>query len=226
MSIDADKLKCPQWLCFHWCEKQDYVALGYYQNLDETFNNLKEGEESACSCTLGTCIRTTKEHGDKDMFEPCEPKLRKILKNSVTGFRDKNYSKLLLHNQEKKFIKDFHSIINKINGKILYIDADFIGKNFYIATIIVEGIITYSLLNINYPLIAFASKVEPFAITFINDQILAEEFRNLNYIVLSINQLSCPIKKEYLKELNKMEMKQIEYWQPNTLGEIVFNYWD
>ncbi len=29
-----------------------------------------------------------------------------------------------------------------------------------------------------------------------------------------------------LKNLNKHELKQIKYWNPKTLGEIIFNNWD
>lgn len=40
--------------------------------------------------------------------------------------------------------------------------------------------------------------------------------------------LNVPFNQNLIKktELNSAELEQIAYWKPETVGQIIFNYWD
>ncbi|MEH7180105.1 hypothetical protein [Neobacillus vireti] len=93
----------------------------------------------------------------------------------------------------------------------------------------------YILLNAAYPFFAFASKVEYMTIEFMDHQELANEIIALNkdYRVLTTSELHEPIQpdgRKYLlrneNTLNKDEIQNILYWKPQTVGEVIYNYWD
>lgn len=90
------------------------------------------------------------------------------------------------------------------------------------------------LLNAHYPFMAFASDVEYGKITFINQPELCNLFSPY-YQVLDTKELNAPAllrlgSKKFIvhndNELNSDELEQIAYWKPETIGEIIFNYWD
>ncbi|KAB7707187.1 hypothetical protein F9802_09275 [Bacillus aerolatus] len=88
------------------------------------------------------------------------------------------------------------------------------------------------LMNAHYPLIAFAASVEFRQITFYDEPALSGMFKGF-YIceTKELNQL-LKIKSHpelsllHDHDLNSAEMGQILHWQPRTVGEVVFNYWD
>jgi hypothetical protein len=82
---------------------------------------------------------------------------------------------------------------------------------------------------------AFASKIDPFSIIFIEGPQLTNAFKILSYQVLSVHDLSTPLFVKKIKnkiflennnDLNDIELKQIHYWQPKTIGDVLFNFWD
>lgn len=90
------------------------------------------------------------------------------------------------------------------------------------------------MLNEHYPYLAFASKVECDNIDFIDVAFLKKHF-NPYYSVLNSNELNAPVvnnngaKKGILKNdhtLSSTELEKIKYWNPEIVGEIIFNYWD
>ncbi|MBQ4870072.1 hypothetical protein IHQ11_26860 [Priestia megaterium] len=92
----------------------------------------------------------------------------------------------------------------------------------------------YVLLNAYYPFLAFASTVEFQHINFINDPMLSKDFIPF-YKVLSKEELHEPldirnsrgkVSLENENDLNSSELEQIDYWKPNTVGEVMFNFWD
>lgn len=90
------------------------------------------------------------------------------------------------------------------------------------------------LLNVHYPFIAFAIVVENGKLTFVDEPELFRQFSPF-YYVLNTKELNEPLilkqgsKNSILQndnELNSAELKQIAYWKPERIGEIIFNYWD
>lgn len=41
-------------------------------------------------------------------------------------------------------------------------------------------------------------------------------------------ELNAPINQNWVMatELNSAELKQLAYWKPETVGQIIYNYWD
>ena len=44
--------------------------------------------------------------------------------------------------------------------------------------------------------------------------------------VLSAQELDAPVRAEALSELAPRERKEIKYWKPRRVGEVLFNFWD
>ncbi|MDY0408816.1 hypothetical protein ACFFIS_04275 [Virgibacillus soli] len=109
-------------------------------------------------------------------------------------------------------------------------------KNFYECIIKLKNKRVHVLLNSHYPFVAFTSsrEADEHNLPFINDIELSKTF-NQYYKVLCLEQLNEPLK--YTQQgkniiiknentLHQDELKQLTYWKPKTVGEIVFNYWD
>jgi hypothetical protein len=47
-----------------------------------------------------------------------------------------------------------------------------------------------------------------------------------SFRVLSAGELNSRIEEASLAELDPVELREIAYWKPCTLGEVIFNFWD
>jgi hypothetical protein len=84
------------------------------------------------------------------------------------------------------------------------------------------------LLNAHYPYLALALPGESLRYTYADDPTLAAEFAGM-YEVLAKADLDAPFRwdqPELWSALGESERKQIRYWEPATLGEIIFICWD
>ncbi|MCM3588398.1 hypothetical protein M3182_22225 [Mesobacillus maritimus] len=99
--------------------------------------------------------------------------------------------------------------------------------NFYKARVKMLNDEFYILLNEYYPYLAFASVVEFGNIQFIDNPTLCASFSPY-YQVLGTKELHAPFNQDLVNqsELNVAEKKQLQYWKPETIGQIIFNYWD
>lgn len=149
-----------------------------------------------------------------------------ILPNGVSGFYDSEFNKPPRVNgyQFKQLCFDFAS---KNGGKMLAFNHPHYPRNFYISQFDILGKHLYVLLNEHYPFVAFASFVDIENIKFIDNPQLVENFSDY-YTVLGKEQLNVPFNKSVIEksEFNGAELKQFAFWKPNTVGEIIFNYWD
>lgn len=72
---------CPGRYCFNWADDGDKVDTSnkLYPSLGEALDSasLKEIEQGGCNCTLGVCRRYSNVCSDPDLYEPCEPPLKK-----------------------------------------------------------------------------------------------------------------------------------------------------
>ena len=83
------------------------------------------------------------------------------------------------------------------------------------------------LCNAFHPLITLCSAVDYCQITFIKVQNIEQALTNYtSYQLLSKELLDTTVTEEELEALNSMEHSQFDYWKPDTLGEIIFNWWD
>ncbi|MDQ0216667.1 hypothetical protein J2S13_003141 [Oikeobacillus pervagus] len=155
-----------------------------------------------------------------------------ILREGITGFHDAKSEQIPIVDQ-KQFKQLCFSVLFRIEGTVVEIKDQCCHGNFIDVEVSLQGTKLHILLNKYYPIVAFASYVDFDNITFIDEPKLSEEFCS-SYQVLSCRDLNKPVSlklgaKTCLlneNELNQAELKQVAYWKPRTIGEIVFNQWD
>lgn len=144
-----------------------------------------------------------------------------MLPNGITGFRD--LKDPYIPEQEKRIFQRFcYSIATRHHCLVLSFDFDLASKNFYSAEIKTEKGRLYLLENAYYPWIAFAKSYNFTKIKFIENPF---SITDSGICVLTLSELQQDW-HNIVGELNKAELKQIEYWKPNTVGDIIFNFWD
>lgn len=155
-----------------------------------------------------------------------EGEKRMKLLNGISGFYDSEADTppQVDGKQFKQLCFDF---IYRNGGKVIDFSTPQYPVNFYNAEIKIFDSRLYILLNEHYPYLAFASAVKPRNIEFIDEPVLFEHFC-YTYKVISTVELNEPISKISIEnnELNSAELKQIAFWKPETVGQILFNYWD
>ncbi|WP_226671110.1 hypothetical protein [Metabacillus litoralis] len=151
---------------------------------------------------------------------------RMKLPNGITGFYDSKKNKLP-QVDGMQFKQLCYGFASRHNGKILNFIKPQYPTNFYYAQVQMEDHTFFILLNEHYHYLAFAEKVEFGNITFINTTVLDEQFSTF-YQVMDPGELNISLYQNLINksELNPVELEQIAYWKPGTLGQIIFNYWD
>ncbi|WP_428909904.1 hypothetical protein [Niallia sp. Krafla_26] len=148
------------------------------------------------------------------------------LPNGVTGFYDSdaNSPPRVDGKQFKHLCFDFAS---RNCGKVLDFMAPQYPSNFYQAKVEILSSRFHILLNEHYPYLAFASVLKFRKIKFIDRPPLNERFSSF-YKIMGKAELNAPFKQRHIKDakLNRAELEQIAYWLPETIGQIIFNYWD
>ena len=156
-----------------------------------------------------------------------------ILLNGVTGFYNAGDKKPPTID-EKLFIQNCFSLINGKYGEITGYRGQQHTANFFAVEVKTPDKQMHLLLNAHYPFLAFADEAECGKITFVDEPVLSELFSPF-YHVLDIKKLNehvilKPRSKKHIllnaNDLNEAELKQVAFWQPETIGEIIYNYWD
>ncbi|WP_233880077.1 hypothetical protein [Virgibacillus halodenitrificans] len=151
-----------------------------------------------------------------------------ILLAGITGFQPAPSTK------EKDFKAICYSSLD--SDGVEFVETKGFVKNFYECVIKMKSKRVHALLNSQYPFIAFTSsrQVDELNFPFIDDVKLSNIFSPY-YEVLCFEQLNEPVRyhrqcKNIILDnentLHQVELKQLAYWKPKTVGEIVFNYWD
>lgn len=79
------------------------------------------------------------------------------------------------------------------------------------------------------PLLAFARPRSPdeCAIAFTDHPDLSTAISELSDLhIATAAELSAPLSEVDLTDLSDAEHRQIAYWNPATVGELLFNFWD
>jgi hypothetical protein len=124
-----------------------------------------------------------------------------------------------------------YSAARALNGRVVSVDASVraVETNFARAVLEVPTGRVAVLLNAHYPVIAFAEPpVDDKASThFLDAPDLAKAFCDFGVDkVVCVAQLAAPLPLEQCERLASAEREQIEYWRPQCVGEVVFNFWD
>jgi len=85
------------------------------------------------------------------------------------------------------------------------------------------------LLNSIAPVVAFAEPPRDGSsvLHFVDHAVLAEFFgASGEYRVLPATEAQSPLVPDTYRNLAETELEQIRYWKPQTIGEVIYNYWD
>lgn len=166
---------------------------------------------------------------EKDLFEECSrTQLRvkndeMILPRGITGFWSVNTVPLPLM-EKKAFGQMCHTLAWKNDGAVTEVDMDTATRNFYSAKLSSYDQSIFVLQNIRYPYIAFARRdnSDRFIFTSLPEWLQLPEG---TVRFLSPSELNQDW-HNLCGELSPEELEQIHYWNPQTVGEIIFNTWD
>lgn len=130
---------------------------------------------------------------------------------------------------------DFKQFKKACFGAALSADADVIesnpfdaGRNYHFSQIKQGGQHFFVLCNAHFPVVAFSdSDGRNSSWSFCHHPELSSHFEKAGrYTVMSPDELRRKITEEDLASLCKAEREQVKYWNPSTIGELIFNHWD
>lgn len=130
-----------------------------------------------------------------------------ILQRGITGFWSVN-TELPPFLDEKAFYRMCHALAWKNGGVVTEVDTDTAARNFYSAKLSRYDQSFFILQNIHYPYAAFAQRDGFGGFVLISPP---------DWLQLSDDPVWV---------LSPEELEQIRYWNPQTVGEIIFNTWD
>ena len=146
-----------------------------------------------------------------------------ILPRGITGFGSINTDPPLFLD-EKAFCRMCHALAQENGGAVTEVDTDTAIRNFYSAKLSRYDQSVFLLQNIHYPYAAFAQREASGRFVLISQP----EWLQLpegSVRFLSPSELTRDW-HDLCGELSPEELEQIHYWNPQTVGEIVFNTWD
>ena len=146
-----------------------------------------------------------------------------ILPRGITGFGSINTAPLPLLD-EKAFCQMCYSIALETGGTVTELDTNTYPRNSYSAKLSRHDQSVFVLQNIHYPYAAFAQRDTSGGFIWISQpewlQLPESPVQFLSFDELDQGWRSL------CGELSPEELEQIHYWNPQTVGEIVFNTWD
>lgn len=146
-----------------------------------------------------------------------------ILPRGITGFWGTDTAPPP-HLDEKAFCQMCYSIAMENGGTVAELDTDTYPRNFYSFQIRRHDNAIYILQNVHYPYAAFVQR-DAFGGFVLTGQ---PEWLRLpigSVHFLSLAELNRD-RSGLCGELSPEELDQIRYWNPQTVGEIIFNTWD
>ena len=133
------------------------------------------------------------------------------LPRGATGFSSSSFS---------VDVRTFNTLGYSV-GPVVSFQPAGVTPNVHLLTLRDVGVVCHQLL----PLIAFvAVPLVDYSLTFVSRPDLAPFFPGFE--ALTADALATPASRADLSLLALPERRQIRYWRPATVGEILFNYWD
>lgn len=150
------------------------------------------------------------------------------LPRGITGFRQ--VGELPLDRlDESEFRNACYAVARIAGGVVSPPPSTSLSGNFFRCTIAYSGTERTVVCNMYAPLVAIAEPMPSYelTLTFSDDPDLAGAFKSLSrFEVLSRHELGRLITDFDLSELGPAELEQVRYWNPHTLGQAIFNWWD
>ena len=121
-----------------------------------------------------------------------------------------------------EFARTHHGTITDFSG------TPRIPRTYYYAKLNWDRKDWFILCNTHYPYVALAPSLpDDGRVTFIDNEVFSGFFReHTAFDPLPGNVLNRTPKTEDLSDLSKAEHGEIKHWEPNTIGSIIFNFWD
>ena len=146
-----------------------------------------------------------------------------ILPKGITGFSGTDTAPPPFLD-EKVFCQMCYALVRKNGGTVTELDTNTYPRNFYSAKLSRYDQSVFILQNIHYPYIAFARRDADGGFIWISPpewlQLPEGPVRFLSPSELNRDWRSL------CGELSPEELEQIRDWNPQTVGEIIFNTWD
>ncbi|WP_339912222.1 hypothetical protein [Symmachiella dynata] len=152
-----------------------------------------------------------------------------VLPRGITGFTNRKDPPLPVSIEKRQFRTDCYQVARQCNAAVRSIDEPSGVENFRTTEIAIGDENILILLNVHFPYLAMAQvrHVGDLTLNFIDVPALASAFSAIDrYQVLTADDLAHPINESMVGNLSKAELHQMNYWKPQTMGEVIFNYWD
>jgi len=152
-----------------------------------------------------------------------------ILPRGVTGFWDRKAG------PPRTDVPAFHGhcyeAVRWVRGKVVSFTEPYpsVKDNYAVAVHDIAAGAVAVLLNAHHPILAFADPKGATSSYFEFRDVpeLADFFRGLGvYTLASAAELNERPTSAHLRDLSPAELKQVKYWEPRRVGEVVFNFWD
>lgn len=156
-----------------------------------------------------------------------QPPFHLALPRGVTGFRG-HQSEPLPKTDPQVFAMICYEVARTISGRVGAITPPGVTPNFHSAVIVHGGKQVMLLGHQHAPFLATAAPASGNAsIIFVDDPRIHAALNPPGpFRLLTLSELQTPLNLADLAALDHAELVQINYWKPNTVGELIFNYWD
>ena len=150
-----------------------------------------------------------------------------MIRPGITGLIGVQSQDLIELVQLKNFKAACYDIAQNHNLQVENIEPLSVTPNFHKAYFTGRDLETWAVCNGNLPIVAFTKSFENwFQQGFIDLPKIGATFSTLGYQVATAKELQ----KDFLRKdwilLDDLEIKAIKYWQPQIVGQVIFNWFD
>ena len=132
----------------------------------------------------------------------------------------------------KRFTVACHAAVRQIGGRVLQVRPAYeqVTPNFHEALMTLRGRpeTVRVLCNAHYPIVAFtipAAGEGDVCLKFMDCPELADLLR-AEFAILTRQEACAGVADDLVGQLSDDELRQVRYWRPQRIGDVVFNYWD
>ena len=150
-----------------------------------------------------------------------------ILPAGITGFFEGDSDVTPPVVDPASFVGACHAASRAESGRVERFEPAGVTRNYHRAILRMRHGAIAILCNAHFPIIAFAEASDDLPLRFVEAEALASRIEEVMACeVAGRSTLEAHPDVESLANLGAVERKQIKYWRPGRLGEIIFNFWD
>ncbi|TKK90821.1 hypothetical protein FDA94_03385 [Herbidospora galbida] len=148
------------------------------------------------------------------------------LPRGATGFRDHGTEPLQV-TDARAFASACYEAARLVRGKVLEITPPVVTPNFHTAVMKCGESTVGVLGRVHLPVVAIA-EVPTGDVVFVDSPHGLEKALRASgtFRLLTRDELETPIGLIDTSDLDAAERREIAYWKPAILGQLLFNYWD